>query len=177
VSNVGASFDRGALIDAGEAQGLKAGYPVVSAKGLVGRLVAVGNRSARLLLLTDSTSRIPVVIGAEAARAVVEGDNGPLLKLAFLQPGHPVKPGDEVLTSGVGGQLPRGLRIGTIVDSGDGLRVELAAQLDRLQYVGVLFYDVQTPKSSGEEPAVPRNGFSGRLVPSQSTSKEGALPK
>lgn len=178
VSSGGDALGRGALIDAGEAQGLKAGYPVMSAQGLVGRLLSVGRQSARLLPLTDSNSRVPVIVGSEAARAVAEGDNGALPKLSFLQAGHPVKPGDEVVTSGVGGQLPRGLRVGTVVDGGDMLRIEPAAQLDRLQFVGVLFYDTPAANAAGEEPATSLSGaIKGRLVPSQSKSNEGALPR
>ena len=151
VSGQGGPFVRAALLDAGRDQGVKAGYPVMSAQGLIGRVVAAGGRSARLLLLTDFNSRIPVTVGADGVRAVLEGDNSPLPKLAYLAAGSSIKPGDVVLSSGVGGLYPRGLRVGIVVDTGDGLRVEPAAQLDRLDYVSVLQFESPGALSEDEK--------------------------
>ena len=84
ISGAGGPFVRAGILDAGREHGLKAGYPVMSAQGLAGRLVTAGVRSSRVLLVTDYNSRIPVVIGANAARAVMQGDNGSLPKIAYL---------------------------------------------------------------------------------------------
>ena len=141
ISDAGGPFVRGALIDGGREHGFKTGYPVIGVDGLVGRLVASGKRASRLLLLTDLNSRVPVQIGARAVRAVMIGDNGPLPKFAYLPANSGIEPGDDVFTSGVGGIYPRGLRVGTVVDSGEALRVEPNARLDQLEYVSVLFFD------------------------------------
>ena len=167
VSGSGGPLVRAALLDAGREHGLKPGYPVMSAQGLVGRVISAGSRSARLLLLTDHNSRIPVVIGDNAARAMMEGDNGPLPKIAYLQQGLGIKPGDGVFSSGVGGIYPRGLRVGSVVDTGEMLRVEPAARLDQLDYVSVLFFDtVATTHADEERAADTRAGLSKRLAPS-----------
>ena len=70
-------------------------------------MIDVGRRSARVLLITDFNSRIPVVVESSGDQAILEGDNSPVPSLRFL----PLKPGfaigDRVLTSGRGGLLPR----------------------------------------------------------------------
>ncbi|NOU05482.1 MAG: rod shape-determining protein MreC [Hyphomicrobiaceae bacterium] len=169
ISNSSGPFVRLAMVDAGREHGVRTGYPIVSGDGLVGRIIATGLRASRLLLLTDFNSRIPVQIGAQFARAVVHGDNGPLPRLSFLQTGAVIVPGDSVFTSGVGGVFPRGLRVGTVVDVGDELRVELAATLNRLDYVSVLFFDTLgglTPDETGPAntppPIVSRRSSVGR---------------
>ena len=151
ISGNGGPFVRVALLDAGREQGVKAGNPAMSAQGLVGRVVASGKISARLLLLTDFNSRVPVVIGQDAVRAVMQGDNSPLPKIAYLPPGAQIKPGDDVTTSGVGGLFPRGLKVGIVVDTGDVLRIEPAARLDRLDYVSVLLVDTLSAALAEEE--------------------------
>jgi rod shape-determining protein MreC len=178
VTGTGGPFVRAALVDAGREHGLKPGYPVMTAQGLAGRIIAAGSNSARLLLVTDYNSRIPVVIGAGAARAVMQGDNSPLPRIAYLPPDSRVQPGDDVFTSGVGGLFPRGLRIGTVVETGDTLRVEPAARLDRLDYVSVLFSESLSALLSDEERAIEaRAGAGRRLGPSWPTSAEGGLAR
>ena len=178
VSASSGPFVRVALLDAGRDHGVKPGYPVMSAQGLVGRVIAAGTRSSRLLLVTDYNSRIPVVIGAAATRAVMQGDNGALPKIAYLPPGVAVKPGDDVFTSGVGGLYPRGLRIGSVVDTGDSLRVEPAARLDQLEYISILFYETLAATLADEERAAEaRAGLSKRLLPTWPTSAEGGLAR
>jgi rod shape-determining protein MreC len=135
-------FVRTALVDAGRDQGLRSGFPVLSADGVVGRIVSTGARAARLLLLTDFNSRLPVFIGAAGTRAMMFGDNSPYPRLAHIPAEAAVQPGDDVVSSGIGGLFPRGLKIGVVVDTGEQLRVELHARLDRLEYVSVLFFEM-----------------------------------
>lgn len=143
-------FVRTAMIDAGRDQGMKAGFPAINADGVVGRLLAIGPRASRLLLINDFNSRIPVMIGSNAVRAMMVGDNGPLPRLQHVAPGEAIKPGDDVVTSGVGGVYPRGLRVGSVVDMGDELRVELKARLERLEYVSILFFETPGIESADD---------------------------
>jgi rod shape-determining protein MreC len=182
VTGTGGSFVRAALVDAGRSSGIKPGYPVMSAQGLAGRIIAAGNTSARILLVTDYNSRIPVVIGANAVRAVMQGDNGPLPRIAYLPPDSRIQPGDDVFTSGVGGLFPRGLRIGTVVDTGETLRIEPSARLDRLDYVSVLFSESLSALLADEERAIEARAGANtpstrRLGPSWPTSAEGGLAR
>jgi rod shape-determining protein MreC len=156
VADSGGPFVRAALLDGGRDMGFKNGYPVINVDGLVGRLSSSGARSSRLLLLTDLNSRVPVYIGASSVRALMLGDNSTFPKLAHIPADARVEPGDDVVTSGVGGVFPRGLKIGTVVDAGDQLRVELHAKLERLEYVSVLFFDSPGNAFVNDEPLTPR---------------------
>ena len=141
VSPANGPFGRVALLNAGRAQGIRNGHAVVDADGLVGRITGSSQRAARLLLLADSASRIPVAVGRREARAIMLGDNSPVPKLTFLPADGVIAPGDEVITSGVGGLLPRGLRVGTVIEIGDELRVRLFVDGTMIDYVSVLIYD------------------------------------
>ena len=114
VGDSGGAFVQALLLDAGAEQGVTKGMSATTPEGLVGRVIDVGERSARALLITDFNSRIPVVVESSGDHALLEGDNSPLPILRFL----PLKPGfaigDRVLTSGRGGLLPAGLAVGRI---------------------------------------------------------------
>ena len=138
VGDSGGSFVQALLLDAGAEQGVRAGMPATTPEGLVGRVVDVGRRSARVLLITDFNSRIPVVVESSGDHAILEGDNSPLPALRFLpmNPGFAV--GDRVLTSGRGGVLPPGLMVGRIEAAGDGkVRVRSHVDWARLDYLSL----------------------------------------
>lgn len=141
IANSSGAFVRSAMINAGTANNLKPGYPVLSGDGVVGRVVEAGTSAARVLMLTDLNSRIPVLVGKNGERAVLIGDNGPFPRIAYLGSGAAVTAGDEVATSGIGGMFPRGLKIGTVVDTPRGLRVRPHANLDALEFLSVLYYE------------------------------------
>jgi len=77
--------------------------------GLVGRISGVGNNSARVLFLTDSSSRIPVEVTPSGQKAILAGDNTPLPPLEFVDGVDQVRAGDRVVTTGDGGVFPPGL--------------------------------------------------------------------
>jgi rod shape-determining protein MreC len=129
------------LANAGKEKGVKAGNPVMSENGLVGRIIGVTSGASRILLLTDVASRTPVMIDRTNARAILTGDGGPNPKLEYLRGQNPVKDGDRVLTSGDGGLLPRGLPVGTAVKGLDGRwRVVLASDAAPIDFVRILLF-------------------------------------
>jgi rod shape-determining protein MreC len=151
IADASGPFVRTALLNVGREQGLKPGFPAISADGLVGRLVEPGRTVSRLLLLTDLNSRIPVFVGGAQVRAVLLGDNGPRPKLAYLAERASISPGDEVYTSGDGGQLPRGLRIGVVTEGAGGLVVQPHARLDELDYVSILLFESAASERTRED--------------------------
>ena len=131
-------FSRTAVIAAGREHGIRSGYPAISGDGLVGRVLETHHKTARLLLLPDPTSRVPVIVGASGVEAILAGDQTPSPRLLLVPDGVRVEAGAEVATSGVGGLFPRGLRVGKVSEAGGIFRVELYARIDALDFVSVL---------------------------------------
>jgi rod shape-determining protein MreC len=130
------------LANAGSERGVKAGNPVMSENGLVGRVIGVTEGVSRVLLLTDIASRTPVMIDRTNARAILTGDGGPNPRLDYLRGRDPLREGDRVLTSGDGGVLPRGLPVGTAVKGLDGRwRVVLASDRAPIDFVRILLFE------------------------------------
>lgn len=139
VADPAGSFVRTRLIDAGAERGVAVGQVAMEPQGLVGRVVAVGERSARILLLTDLNSKIPVLIERSGDRAILEGDNGRTPHLRFLPADPRFQVGDRVLTSGDGGLIPAGLPIGEIgAIRGPHVDVVPYADWERLDHVRIL---------------------------------------
>jgi rod shape-determining protein MreC len=130
------------LANSGSEKGVKAGNPVMSENGLVGRVIGVTNGASRVLLLTDIASRTPVMIDRTNARAILTGDGGPNPRLDYLRGRDPIREGDRVLTSGDGGVLPRGLPVGTATRGLDGRwRVVLASDRAPIDFVRILLFE------------------------------------
>lgn len=132
-------FVQSRLLDVGSDDGVGEGMAVVDADGLVGRVLTVGQTTSQLLLLTDYSSRIPVLVGRTGEQAILNGDNSTLPILKFLPLNPAVRIGDEVITSGIGGIMPVGIPIGKLVENSDsGIRVQPYANWNRLNYVSVV---------------------------------------
>jgi rod shape-determining protein MreC len=153
IGDSGGPFVRTMLLNAGRDTGVSQGQAVVTGDGLVGRVAQVGVHSARILLVTDLNSRIPVVIEGGRHRAVMAGDNSRRPKLEFLPTSAQVSAGDRVVTSGHGGLFPPGIPIGVVAELKDGVpRVQAFVDWDRIEVVRVLRYNV--PKlEPGQEDA------------------------
>ncbi len=141
-------FVRAAMIEAGADQGVRKGQPVIDVGGLVGRVVEVTARTAQVLLVTDLHSRIPVEIGHERVRAIMIGDNSQQPRLEYLPRDAKIAPGAQIATSGAGGGLPRGLRVGVVASAEGVLRVSLMSQAATPDYVSVLTVDTQFVNTS-----------------------------
>src|SRR6266699_346331 len=125
----------------GTDQGLARGQAAVAGEGLVGRLTEVGSRAARVLLITDLNSRIPVVVEKSHANAMLAGDNSQRPRLFYVGQPDTIKIGDRILTSGEGGVFPPGLPVGMVaaLEPG-GARVEPYVELSQLGYVLIVDY-------------------------------------
>lgn len=139
IANSGGAFARNVLVDAGAREGVTRGQAGMTGEGLIGRVAEVGERTARILLLSDLNSRIPVVVGASGQRAVLAGDNSAEPLLLFLPANNPVKIGDRVVTGGAEGVFPPDLPVGTVASiDGDRVRVAPFAALAKLDYVRIV---------------------------------------
>lgn len=141
IGDPGGPFAQSVLLNVGAREGITKGQAVITGEGLIGRVAQVGNRSARVLLLTDINSRIPAVIESSRARGILTGDNGDQARLLFLPGNTTVAPGERVVTSGHGGVFPPGLPIGVISSVSDGVvRIQPFLRRHRLEYVRVVNY-------------------------------------
>lgn len=139
ISEIGGPFEQAVILQAGREHGISYGRGVVDARGLVGRIIGVGKRTSRVLLLTDFNSRIPVLIKPGDIPGIVSGDNSELLHLQYLPDDEAVSPGDQVITSGDGGFLPSGLPVGVIVAvDGEVPVVRPFLEARRLEWVRIL---------------------------------------
>ena len=143
------------LIDKGRNDGVVLDMAVVSAEGLVGRVIGVGNHHAKVLLILDGNSAVDAYIQRSRARGVLVGLGRELCLLKYVQRNEDVQVGDKVISSGMGGVFPKGLLVGTVqevVRASSGLfqrvEVEPAVNFSRLEEVLVV---IQPPP---EQPAI-----------------------
>src|SRR5690606_4385105 len=106
-------FIRSALVNAGETHGVLKGQIVINYNGLVGRIIEVGSKTSRVLLITDINSRIPIITASSRERGIVVGNNTDLLSLLYLPEDTRVQIGEIIFTSGDGESFPSGVPIGT----------------------------------------------------------------
>jgi rod shape-determining protein MreC len=139
LADSGSPFRQSVLLNVGASDGLLDGWPVMDGLGLVGRVSGVGRDSSRVILLTDTSSRIPVTIQPSGQRAVLAGDNTMNPPILFLENDELVRPGDRVVSSGDGGVFPADLLVGQVALGTDRrLRVRLAADYERLEFLRVM---------------------------------------
>jgi rod shape-determining protein MreC len=143
------------LIDKGRSDGVVQDMAVVSAEGLVGRVIGVSNHHAKVLLILDGNSAVDAYIQRSRARGVLVGLGRELCLLKYVQRNEDVQVGDKVISSGMGGVFPKGLLVGTVqevVRGSSGLfqrvEVEPAVNFSRLEEVMVV---IQPP---AEKPAI-----------------------
>lgn len=141
IADSGGTFVRSMLVNAGRRDSVRTGLPVVVGEGLIGRVVEVGERVSRVLLIDDLNSRIPVVVGPDRERAVLAGDNSLRPKLIYLAANAQVQKGARIATSGRGGVFPPGIPIGAVssIDA-NGIRVETFVAASELEYVRIIDY-------------------------------------
>jgi len=103
-------------IDLGAAHGIEPGMPVVTERGLVGRIDKVGPESSTVLLITDPSSGVPALLQRNRLVGVVSGRAGANPVMDFIPQEGDVTTGDLVITSGLGGRFPKNLVIGQVVE-------------------------------------------------------------
>jgi rod shape-determining protein MreC len=139
MADSGSPFRQSVLLNVGARDGVMDGWATMDGIGVVGRISGVGNSTARVILLTDASSRIPAIVQPSGQRVMVAGDNSAAPPIEFLEDSDVVRPGHRVISSGDGGVFPAGLLIGQVAADPTGkLRVRLAADYQRLEYLRVL---------------------------------------
>lgn len=160
VSDAAGMFVRSVLVTAGAHDGVAKGQVALTGEGLVGRVGEVGERSARILLLTDLNSEVPVTLENGQMRAILAGDNSDQPKLLYLTTDAHPQVGDRVVTSGSGGVFPPGLPVGVVSSIADNVvRVKPFVEFHRLDYVRLVDYGLSgTLTLSAPQPNSRRSG-------------------
>jgi rod shape-determining protein MreC len=105
------------LIDVGSRHGVRVNDPVISPRGVVGRIAKPGIHFSSVVLLSDLSSRIPVITSEGRVPAIVQGQGpGAFLEVKFIPRNDPVSPGEILLSSGLGGVYPKGLPVARVVE-------------------------------------------------------------
>jgi rod shape-determining protein MreC len=159
IDNSGGAYVRSLMVRAGSENGVARGQAAITGEGLVGRVTEVGNQAARVLLITDLNSRVPVIVEGPQMRALMTGDNSDRPSLRYLDSVSEIKIGDRVVTSGEGGVFPPGLPVGVISSlDGEAPRVEPYVELSRVEYLRIVDYGL----ADGLPKPVPIASRSGR---------------
>ena len=187
VGSTATSTRRHAFLGAGSRDGVAPGMPVVSERGVVGRVLEAGRISARVLLLTDTESVLPVRRAKDDVIAFAEGRGDGLLRIRLVNLGiNPLKPGDLMITSGAGGYYRPGIAVAVISKlTPDGGIARLVAEPAATNYVAVepIFQPAAVSAIEGaplDPPSAPVTGDSiqpnaRRVTPSPSASAASAV--
>ena len=153
------SWFKSVTIDKGERDGVKKGMAVISPAGVIGQILKTAPHYATVLLLTDYNSAIDSIVQRTRAKAIVEGKGENRCQLKYLRRAEEVAVGDVVVTSGLGGNFPKGLMVGEIkkVDKkGYGVfqYAELVPSADMTQLEEVFVIMEPLPSSQPQEEKV-----------------------
>ncbi|MBI1401602.1 MAG: rod shape-determining protein MreC [Porphyrobacter sp.] len=160
IGSTASSGRRLAFLGVGRTDGVMAGMPIISERGVIGRVLETGRSSARVLLLTDSESVLPVRRAKDDVVAFAEGRGDGLLRVRLVNLGiNPLKPGDLVVTSGAGGYYRPGVAVGIITAiTPDGGLARLVAEPSATNYVAVEPIYQPEAVSALENPREPLEG-------------------
>lgn len=144
IADTGGPYVRALIVTAGREDGVREGMAAMTGEGLIGRVVEVGEWSSRILLITDLSSRIPVIIAGSGEHAILAGENRPNPRLLYLPQDAVVHVGSRVMTSGHGGVFPPELPVGivTSVDKG-GIEVTPLSAIGRINQVRLVDFNLK----------------------------------
>ncbi|HWH57469.1 MAG TPA: rod shape-determining protein MreC [Terriglobales bacterium] len=143
IGSSGSEQSRVVYIDKGSTDGIKEGMPVISAEGIVGKVILVQSSVSQVLLINDQTSGVGTILEQSRLQGVLKGRASGQLVLDKVMSEEDVKTGERVLTSGGDQIFPKGLPVGTIGEvkrGGEFLQVQVkpAAALNHLEEVLVI---------------------------------------
>ncbi len=108
------SWFKTVLVNKGRKDEVSKDMAVVGADGVVGRVMEVSARTAKVLLITDPNSGVDVILQRSRSQAILEGKRDETCILKYVQKSDDLQVGDRVITSGMGGIFPKGLLTGTV---------------------------------------------------------------
>ncbi len=104
------------IINKGTADGIRRGMPVVAPDGIVGQVINVSYHYSKVLLIIDQNSAVDALVQRTRSRGIVEGGGRGACRFEYVLRKADVREGDVVISSGLGGVFPKGLRVGYVSD-------------------------------------------------------------
>ncbi len=149
---------RAVIINKGKLDGVRVDMPVVSARGVVGRIVSVSPHYAKVLLIIDQNSAVDILVQRSRDRGMVKGMFTDACRVDYLVSTSDVVAGDVVITSGLGGVFPKGLLVGQVTSVGEPpgelfkeVIVKPAVDFSRLEEVLILLREEKFSEWTGKE--------------------------
>lgn len=147
IAESGGGFRNSVIVTAGSSEGVERDMIALDENGVVGRVIEVGNWTARVLLYSDLNFRLPVTVEEANQRAIFAGQGRHDPKLMFMPQELEVKPGMRVVTSGHGGLFPAGLPVGVVKEASEGnITVQTFGRVDTMEMIRLARY--QLPKET-----------------------------
>lgn len=135
----------------GASQKIKTGYAVVNEQGLIGRIELVSGSYAKVGLITDISSKIPVISQKSRDRGILIGENKKELKLIFTPHLASFKKGDILVSSGIGGGIPANIPVARIQKADlDTITAIPLFNPTKIEYVKIIAYDITPSKETLE---------------------------
>ena len=152
-------YFRTLTIDRGRQDGVRSDLAVIAPDGVVGRVVgSPGPRAAQVQLLVDRNAAAGALIERTRASGVIVGtDDSRFLQMEYVSNLEDVQTGDEIVTSGIDGIYPKGLRIGVVTDVADGMglyrliRVAPVVEFSQIEDVLVVLDAQVVPSDAGDK--------------------------
>src|SRR5215471_20841506 len=144
IGSSGSDLSRGIYSDKGENSGIKRDMAVITAEGVVGKVLPVYPNEAQVLLISDQSSGVGAILEKSRLQGVIRGTANGEVTLERVMSDEQVQAGETVLTSGGDQIFPKGLRVGTVTNVSNGkdlflnIQIKPAANLGRLEEVLIL---------------------------------------
>ena len=140
IGSTGSGFSHSFILNAGSKDGVAKYHGVLVDGFLVGQIISVGRNYSRMLLITDSSLKIPVQVERTGTRAFLNGNNTKYPKLIHFENQDPIQIGDKIITSGMGGNLPYGIPIGIVgsISEEEGVILQPYVDSSHIDYVKII---------------------------------------
>jgi rod shape-determining protein MreC len=102
------------IVNKGQAEGVRKGCPVLVPEGIVGLVVEVTDSYSKILLIIDQNSAVDGLVQRNRSRGIIEGDPTGLCHFKYVLRNNDIGLGDIVISSGLDGVFPKGIRIGSV---------------------------------------------------------------
>ncbi len=143
VAEEGDGFSHSLIVYIGSDSSVLKNQIVLGNDSVIGRVESVMGKFARVILITDIASKIPVIVERSRERAILSGDNSLYPKLLYTSLNADIRQGDRIVTSGVAGVFPVGLPIGVVktIDE-DEIEIIPINDIERLEFVKIVDYGI-----------------------------------